>query len=793
MIWDSLKFEILNAQEKILADESLRVLRALATRLSDPPPSKPQQSPLSQFLKPVIKECNEQLREPQQKQAKPAQQILQSLSAASLPSFVIVIDAVINPLLTVYQDADGIAKQRALLEALVTLFDSAIDVFGTWANRRPEANIDNPLAPFQDRLIEILSQSLMGSAKDEISFRVVALNGLLRLSVLRNFLQDNEIGLFVQYLDDILLNEPTAKVELRKEAVSALAELSKHKSRLVMDITFPAFMATLPDSIESSNEEYLNTLESLGQISTEQDTFETLVRRLLSKLDILLQPHNKSSSAYPRAILLTILYAMNRKGLQNDPHLDFYFDKIVVKLCHQVALASSNAESSDVLRDTSFLDVLGRLCNLIVRALPRQKQDYVCLNIYSLFSAKEEFAPVPFSPYLPEKRLQTMILSTYLLASVPKDSKLPYTDPHMVPLIVESTRLANAEQNISIQLALVRHVALLVNKFLPSSELPSAHSTLTSLIPTQPNEMKLSAHKIRTIFWLSKALVLRLAPSTTEILGSLLSLLSSSDPLTSNTSARGFSLLLSEDDVLSPTNGATIRLLSKQRVFTTLTPLISASVRDINITTSHQSEKDKSTQQLPPHAKQAYLTALSGLLATIPSSLVMPELPTLLPLLLQSLDLTGAASQPIKSGTLETLAIIICDNGVRVLHEAGYVEDLVTRLLKASIPAPPQSSLPAKQEQHSSTVGTTGNSPRVRAQAIQCLLLLAQTPFTPSSTTDSDQGHAISSSPLLPLKTLVLRALRSCLDDPRRDVRKAAVDARAAWLRSVEDGEDEDD
>src|SRR5438034_5001908 len=78
-IWDSLKFEILNAQEDALADESLHVLQVLAKHLG--PGSPLQQSPLAQYLKPIAKECSEQLREPQQKQAKPARQILQSLSA----------------------------------------------------------------------------------------------------------------------------------------------------------------------------------------------------------------------------------------------------------------------------------------------------------------------------------------------------------------------------------------------------------------------------------------------------------------------------------------------------------------------------------------------------------------------------------------------------------------------------------------------------------------------------------------------------------------------------------------
>ncbi|KAK2785746.1 hypothetical protein FQN52_008295 [Onygenales sp. PD_12] len=779
MIWDTLKFEILNAQEETLAEDSLKVLQCLAKRLSNLV-TKLQTSPLAQYLKPITKECNEQLREPQQKQASPARQILRSLSAASSASFTVIIQAVVAPLLTVYQDADGIAKQRALLEALVVLFDSAIDVFGTWTTPGSDPVPENPLSAFQERLMEIFSQVLMGSAKDEVSFRLTSLQGLIRLSKLRGFLQDNEIGLVVQYLDEILLTETSARPELRKEVVNALAELSKHKPRLIMDIAFPAFVATLPDSDKDADPVYLTTLESLAQISIEKDIFETLVRRLLNKLDIILQPGNTSTPAYTHAILLTILYAMDRKGLENDSNVDYYSDRIVVKLCRRAATATMDDDTPSSLKVSSVLDVLGRLCNLIVRSLPRQKQDEVCENVYALFATEDGFIPVPFSDATTESRRQTMILSTYLLAGLPKGSKLPYTSPDMTSLLQEIVRYAVVEENISIHLAMSRHLALLANKFLPTAQLSTASEILTSLIKSE--DQTLPSPKIRTIFWLSKALILRLAPSTNEILTSLLALLTSPDPETSTTAARGFALLLSADDVLSPTNGASIRLLSKQRVFTTLIPLISKNVRELNVAASSTTSATTSSS----HTKQAYLTALSGILSTIPSALVMPELPTLLPLLLQSLDLTDAHSQPIKSGTLETLAIIIRDNGVSTIDEVGYVNDLVTRLLRNAIHnAPPPTT--------SSTAPAAPNTPTIRAQSLQCLLLLATTPVSPTASAEKATGAKARPSPLLSLKSTVLRALKGALDDPRRDVRKAAVDARAAWFRGVEDAEEDEE
>ncbi|RJE25717.1 DNA repair transcription protein [Aspergillus sclerotialis] len=149
----------------------------------------------------------------------------------------------------------------------------------------------------------------------------------------------------------------------------------------------------------------------------------------------------------------------------------------------------------------------------------------------------------------------------------------------------------------------------------------------------------------------------------------------------------------------------------------------------------------------------------------------MPELPTLLPLLLQSLDLQTAQSHAVRAATLETLAVIIRENGVSVIDEAGHVQSLVTRLLNTT------------------TTEKGANNPRLRIDALKCLFLLAQSP-SPDASAAARSGRL---SPLLPVKNQVLRSLRFVLDDPKRDVRKAAVDARGAWLRGVDDVVDDED
>ncbi|KAG0154541.1 hypothetical protein PDIDSM_109 [Penicillium digitatum] len=740
-IWEVLKFEIINAQEEFFSESSLKALQIIAKRLSEGVTEVSQELPLAKFLQPIIKECNEQLKEPQNKKAKPAQSIL---------SFV-------PPIFTLYQEADGIVKQRALLETLNFLFETATTVFGQWATRGGEAAVENPLLEFKDQFSDLYGQALMGAAKEEVSFRVTALKGFLLLSNLRHFFQENEIGLFVQYLDEIILKEESVgRNDLKKEAIAALAEISKHKPRLIVDITFPAFVATLPEEDEGSDALYLPTLETLAQISVERDIFETLFRRLFSKLSVLLQK------------------GATRRNMEQDQSVDLYFDKVVIGLCRDVAASASGKAKNRILNDPTVLDTLGRLCNLLVRSVSIQKQEQVAENVYSLFSTAEEFAPIPFTQTVNADQERTIIISTYLLAGISKDcsNKIPHTNPDMSGLLLDLVHRSVSSTEPAIHQAYLRHLALLVNKFLSKQDVSIAEKLLDSLFQGQDTTSKsLNPATIRTILWLSKALILRLAPTITHIITSLLALVSSPDQQTSAIAAQGFSIILGEDDILSATNGATIRLLCRQRLFTTVIPLISSRIREVNIAGTDDSA---ATPKAPDHIKSAHLTALAGILSTIPTALVMPELPTLLPLLLQSLDLQTAGSVAVRTATLDTLAVIIRDNGVAVIDQCGHIQSLVTRLLKTT----------------AINIGPgTVSSPRLRVDALKCLNLLA-THQVPGAAANARPPPGIS--PLLPVKTQVLRSLRVVLDDPKRDVRKAAVDARAAWPRGVDDAPEDE-
>jgi len=407
-------------QEEDLAEEALAALRTIALRLSTNSTSASPQTPIAQYMRPITKECNEQLHEPQHKQAKPAGKILSSLAAASAVAFTLVIKATVAPLLTLYQDAGGVATQRALLEVFVQLLDSAIELFGSWTSLQAYPSIENPLNPFKDRLFELFSQALMSTAKEEISFRVVASRGLLRLAKLRNYLEESEIGMVVQYYNEIVLTEDTTgRDELKNEAIQALVDISMSKPKLIMDITFPAFMSKLPDTDEDGEKDYIVTLEGLARLSVEKAIFDTLIRRLLNKLDVVLL--SKTSPTYPRAILSALLYVFSQRELGGDPNLRGYYDKIVVGLIRRTVLATTGKGPSTVLNNESVMEVLGCLANLLIRALDKDRRRLVAEQIYTLFTDQHEFTPVPFRKDATTNQRRTLVLSTYLLAGVDRD------------------------------------------------------------------------------------------------------------------------------------------------------------------------------------------------------------------------------------------------------------------------------------------------------------------------------------------------------------------------------------
>lgn len=740
-LWDALKFEILNVQEEDLAEDALNGLAAIAKTLS-----RGTQGPLNAYLRPIIKECDEHLEDAPTKQSQASARILHKLADVSTDVTNIILAGVLPHLFRLFQTADTMAKRRGLLEVLSQLIRANIDVYGSWrsvgtAGEQPPTNV---LTQFRDQALAIMLNGLETAPIKEVSFRMVCLDGLLQLSKARQLLSDEDIGRIIELLHAIVIEEESyGKDEVKEAAINGLVEIAHQKPQVVVDKAFPAFLAQLPDTDSDQSKAYVPVLEAFAKLGGEEKIFDTVILRLKNKFGAAVRQN--ASSSYIVALLSALLYAL-RKGtnkLEQDPDSATYYQDIALPLLQRAS--SSDASHPRAFDDEATLDMVGRICSIIIRPQPVEMQNQVAKELYTLFTETSQAELPPFKTDVAPEKSRTMMVSTHLLASFRRETALPCE----VQLLISSLVDFSQQQCLSgpVRLASLRQISLLINKYIPTKSLRTCLDPLMAAPVSLFDPENLNPYRIRIIFACLKGLVLRSSPSLSSLYPKLLSFLS--HPTHGTVVARGFTTLLQPDDLLTKENYCQINGLHKQKTFTLLVPNITQSFRSADPTT-----------------KSNYLIALSGILRWLTFSIVIEEVSQLVPLLLQSLDLRGESL--VKEAAIGTLTSILQERPKTIEEHAS---SLIARLFDNSIP---------KSTRNSTLQGVTGESaptpPNVRATALRCLTLVPE---------------AFRTEIVLPYRRQVIKKLTAALDDGKREVRSAAVKCRSTWL-GVDDAGDDD-
>ena len=426
-----------------------------------------------------------------------------------------------------------------------------------------------------------------------------------------------------------------------------------------------------------------------------------------------------------------------------------------------------------VLMDDCMIGITGCLVNLVVRSLDATKQEKVLQDTFDLFVFNkpsgiilknwEQVTEVfrPFGPQRIEQHVSCMTIFTCIIGGIRKEvfqvishsARVLETDYCMqVKLPVEDISTFITQIAVSIpktplfhKTSHLRLLATVINKWLPPS--PSAdlasNELISNLMRPSPSSACFSEDTIRIAFWVAKAITMKGDKLSDPLTLQLVDLLS--DPTYGSMAARGFAVLLGEDEFLNKQNHAVQRLLSKQKIFFLVIPKLV--------------EAFKGSEQV---IKPNYLVALSNILRHIPSKIFLSSLPQLVPLLLQSLDLpTPMGDQgavDVKLATLSTLSITILESANAL---QAHVSSLITRLLATAA--------------YYGDRGNPGAPPRIRKEALRCLRIFPGT---------------LRNELVLPYKRQVVRGLVVCLDDPKRGVRKEAVECRARWAQLDEPEED---
>ncbi|PSN63020.1 ARM repeat-containing protein [Corynespora cassiicola Philippines] len=728
-LWDALKFEILNVQDEDLAVEALNGLAAIANTLSEG-----ASGPLNAYLRPIIKECNQHLEDAPTKQSQASARILHKIADVSPEVTNIILAGVLPTLLALFQAADTMGKRRGLLEVLVQLIRANIDVYGDW--RSPgsagEQAANNSLAQFRDQVLEIMSNGLETVPITQVSFRLVCLDGLLQLAKARQLLSDEDVGKITQLLHAIVIHEDSyGKDEIKEAAINGLVEVAHQKPQVVVDRAFPAFLAQLPDVDTGESKGYIPVLEAFAKLASEDKVFDTVVLRLKNKFSA--AANQNASSAYITALLAALLYALKQGSTKLEQSPDSFYQDIALPLLQRTSAADESHPRA--FNDDSVLDLVGRICNVIVRWQTVEQQNKIAGELYTLFRGAPQPELPPFNKGASTEQNQTMIVSTHLLASFRKETALPIDIQVLVSSLADYVQLPHLSG--AVRSASLRQISLLINKYYTAQGLKTCMDPLLSAPQELFSADKLDPSRIRIIFACIKGILLRSSPVLATLYPQLLSFLS--HPQYGRTIAYGFTTLLQPDDLLVKQNHCQISGLHKQKSFALLVPNITSSFREAS-----------------PENKPNYLIALSGILHWMPFDIVVEEIGQLVTLLLQSLDLKG--EDTVKEAAIGTLSFILKERPETVKEHVG---SLITRLIA------------------NATVGAgTAGSPvvSVRVAALKCLALVpAQFP----------------QETVLPYRRQVVKKLTAALDDKKREVRASAVRCRATWLDVDEVGDDD--
>ncbi|KAF6110159.1 MMS19-like protein, cytosolic iron-sulfur assembly component [Phyllostomus discolor] len=471
---------------------------------------------------------------------------------------------------------------------------------------------------------------------------------------------------------------------------------------------------------------HLRCLQALSAVSTHPSIVKETLPLLLQHLCQM----NKGNVVAGPSEVIAVCQSLQQvaEKCQLDPESCWYFHQTTIPCLLALAVQASMPEELSVRRKVLLEDeVLAAMVSVISTATTHLSPDLAgqsVAHIVPLFLdgnisfLPENSFPCRFQPFQDgssgQRRLVALLMA--FVCSLPRNVEIPQLNQLMQELLGLSCCPGCPFSST----AAAKCFAGLLNKHPAGQQLDEFLQLAVDKVEAGLGSGSYRRQAFTLLLWVTKALVLRYHPLSSCLIDRLMGLLS--DPELGPTAADGFSLLMSDcTDVLTRAGHAEVRIMFRQRFFTDNVPAL--------VQGFHAAPQD---------VKPNYLKGLSHVLNRLPKPVLLPELPTLLSLLLEALSCPDCV---VQLSTLSCLQPLLLEAPqVMSLH----VDTLVTKFLNL----------------------TSSPSMAVRIAALQCMHALTRLP-TPV---------------LLPYKPQVIRALAKPLDDKKRLVRKEAVLARGEWF-----------
>lgn len=207
-IFNSLKLEVYHAIDAPLEDAAIECIRSVVAALSVMGISTSEGDPTERALKSLVKECATNLKDPDMKDSKQTGRILRAAACASDPACQYIIDTIIPLVLKQYRGTSVATHRKSNVDIMIDLLEACKTLYGSAVEDEivEDSDFTSPLIQHKDRFFGIFESSLLASNEYNL-LRLSGLNGLKLMVLSRGFLESNEIGLAVQSINKVLLDE----------------------------------------------------------------------------------------------------------------------------------------------------------------------------------------------------------------------------------------------------------------------------------------------------------------------------------------------------------------------------------------------------------------------------------------------------------------------------------------------------------------------------------------------------------------------------------------------------------
>ena len=142
-----------------------------------------------------------ELKDPETKSARPAGTVLSTCAGVTPVANKVIVEKTLPILIMMFKETDSVNKRTVILDILNGFLDATASVF-------TDGDLSSiPIMLVKDDLFEVYSKGFLGSSSEEATYKLTALDGFKKLLSLKGVLANNEIGIVIQYFDDVVLRD----------------------------------------------------------------------------------------------------------------------------------------------------------------------------------------------------------------------------------------------------------------------------------------------------------------------------------------------------------------------------------------------------------------------------------------------------------------------------------------------------------------------------------------------------------------------------------------------------------